>query len=713
MELEREENNLIWRTACKSTVMASEKVDAMLQTLDSLLCHVIENPDFPAISYEDDKMKIGNTNPVQINRYLLGRITENQDESVGVVLSARGEWTPLEMKVRKVLAACSQVPEEEIERSQSIFHLGLDSISAIQVSSELRKEGILLGVAELLRNATVEKISRAAAGKMQESDAPIIVIDTNKALANTLAGINTTTLLERKGFRESNLERIMPAAPGQIYMLSIWQNTNGTMFMPTFSFKSKLLDTERLKAAWQMLVIEESILRTTFISTEIQDIPILQLVFSEVQAQFEFQEMPASSNVENLVSLEVSQQKKKAVSLNFPPVRLRLINTGIESLVFLSIHHALYDGVSIPLLLNRLREIYNSVPRVSKTTIKQADAFGEIESCPPPLSAPTAIPIKFQKSPTVQPSFADIVAYISSRDRFKQETFWSNYLDGARSTLLFSRSTTNDFNCTSEERTSMFNPALCSSSTALEEQCRKQGITLQTLILASFSKVFSEFLFPEQGSDDSSLAVSGATSPHSSSLSDYSPTLNQDIVIGVYFSNRHLPIDPVSNLYDIAAPTLNLLPLRVRSPRSTDLNKLAMDIQQDLAAINNPENSAGVSVADVERWTRGRQGLGSEGLKVDVWFNYLRLPGAGKDLFVDSNRDGDMEIQDSWTLLEEVKPRLPATAAEAVELFKSHSAMEKSESLTLPKVGDDMLDTNTARNHIMVSSLWRERLRIA
>jgi len=714
--MEREEGKLAWRTACKSTVMSPEQVESMLQTLDSLLSHIIGSPDSPAVSYDNDTAQFGNTKPAQIHRSLTESVPGNPESGAKAAEHVKGNWSPFELSVRKVLAAIAQIPEAEIERSQTIFHLGLDSISAIRVSSELRKEGIWLGVAEILRNATIEKIGLVAAEKAKTGDAPAVVVNTNQAIKDSLAGIDTKSLLEKKGINAEKLELVMPATAGQIYMLSVWQNTNGGLFMPTFSFKSRPLASETMETAWQMLVKEESILRTTFISTGIERAPILQVVFSEVEAQFEMEEIsiPNKDSQEFTFSEVSRKEQQKRVSLRSPPVRLRMINSTQESLLLLTIHHALYDGVSLPLLLKKLQKMYNFVSQVPKpieqeTPSPPAGALTQIAtettSSSLPSTTTTKIPVGITKASISQPSLADVVAYTSSRDRSKQESFWLKYLDGAISMPLSFRSTFNQSSHKPEVRTSIFSPTLFRHSTTLEGRCRKHGITLQSLFLASFSKIYAEILFPKPLSTQGSASASGAMPPcppSQSGTESLTAGADRDIIIGIYLSNRHLPInESTENLYDLTAPTLNLLPLRLRRPKTSELHTLARRIQEDLAEISSADNSAGVSMADVERWTR-RGGL--EGVKVDAWFNYLRLPGIGVD---DTRKDMDVEGKggeddDAWTILEEVNPVLPATAVEAAKLRKPE---EQEKPFPLTPVGDDMLDTNVARKHIMVRTI--------
>ncbi|KAF8460398.1 hypothetical protein BDZ91DRAFT_422141 [Kalaharituber pfeilii] len=750
IEMEREGNNLIWRAACKSSVLSMDEVENMLQTLDSLLLHMMDYPDFPAVTYEDNIVRFGNTQPLPIYTPLIEpNVTQTATPKEVKVL---GTWSAAELKIRKVLSLVAQIPEDEIERNQTIFHLGLDSISAIRVCSELRKEGIVLSVAEILRHTTIEKMAWATEEKEKAEDVPADVINTERALKNAIEGMDVVKLLEGRGVKYETVEKVMPATAGQIHMLSTWQNSSGGLFMPTFSFKSRKLDNRRLETAWRTLVREESILRTTFISTGIERPAILQIVFSDPSVQFESQEV-VTSNLQELISVGIAREQQKEVSLKKPPVRLTLVNTSTESVILLTIHHALYDGVSLPLLLKKLRRIYNKVPVVMKQAqeiIKAEIAVqpaAEVQAAltlpsalsqqlePLPLlaadsyptstevtsdtttssSTPIIIPTANTTAPaslisipansvlTSLPTFADVVAYTSSRDRTKQERFWTTYLDGAVSTLLSSRTKSAPINTTQQERSCVFNPKILNNVTFFEEQCRKNGITLQALFLAAFAKVYADILFPKHDSSntDESVAMSEANSPQTSSnLSDVeevSREQDQDVVIGVYLSSRHLPVTQgTESLYDLAAPTLNLLPLRLKNPKTTGLHTLARRIQKGLGEIGNAENSGGVGVADIEKWTRNSEGEGMEGVRVDVWFNYLKLPGTGIDPENGDSEEAESDCdEDEWAELEEVKPEIPVMVGEARE-----SQPNGINALSKP-VGADMLGTNVVRKHIM------------
>lgn len=81
-------------------------------------------------------------------------------------LGRRGAFHRVELEgveeiIASVLAEIAGVPKEEITRVTTLFHLGLDSISAIKVSSALKKS-ISLYVSAMLKNLTVEKMAKVA-----------------------------------------------------------------------------------------------------------------------------------------------------------------------------------------------------------------------------------------------------------------------------------------------------------------------------------------------------------------------------------------------------------------------------------------------------------------------------------------------------------------------------------------------------------------------
>lgn len=684
-------NNLLWRNACKSTVLSETDSESLLQTLDSLLVHIVNNTDHPAMVHHKEGIAFGNIpicarrsgsttslNGLRIDldetankireaqsntgdaaaivasdngRQLLvvfitegqsvhkvasfarhefphwsmpsfiipmstlphkdGKIDRSQLEShfrsmkpeecdEFAVQEKKGEWTPLELTFRRILSAISQLPESEIERTQTIFHLGLDSISAIGFSSKLREQSIFLSVAETLRAATIERM--AAVAKTMNGEAPKTPVDIEGTLEKALGDINIKSLLG--GIPEASIETVAPATAGQVYMLSAWKNSNYTIFMPTFTFRCRKIEHSRILSAWESLVRQESILRTTFLASDSEDTPLVQVTLRNPATQTESYQSSTTNN-DNLINFLKSQEQSKPVDLEQPPVRFTTLTTPVDTIIFLTIHHALYDGVSLPLLLLKFQGFLDD----------------SVERLPTP--EPEA------------PRFLDFVSFTHSQDVQQQSRFWSKYLDGAVSTLVPLKYP--DLQTT--ERTELFRTGVIDKRNLLESRCRAEGISLQSVFLAAYAKVYAYHL----------------------DLKDGPVKKKEDVIFGIYLSNRHLPI---SDLALMAAPTLNLVPLRIRSPRTTTLVQLARQVQADLTEIGSAGNGT-VGLWQVEKWT---------GVQVDCFFNYLKMPGGDEA----ADTDGGMGFED---LKVDVKSsNLGAARAELPEKMWMDSAKVSPES---------------------------------
>lgn len=646
-------DGLRWRTACKTTVLRPEKTETLLRMLDSLMVDIVGNPDRSAILHHESGMSFGNL-PVEVAQrssrmgFLKGRWVDlgnvesvakasNADiqDSGAVIVETNGEnllalfikcgdsvsvqslaaslrqclphwsmpsfiiptglinritannridradltskfskmaparrelctvrsideWTPLEVTFREVISKVSSTPEAEIGRHQTIFHLGLDSISAILLSNELRKRSIVLSVTEILQAATIGNM--AAVAKTTPGRAPQAGQDPKTVLENSLANIRLDELLG--GIGREAIERVFPATAGQHYMLSAWRNSGFKLFMPTFPFKCRRLGISCVLSGWESLVRQEPILRTTFIATQSEDTPLIQLVLRSPQAQCEWYESSSSKN-DTLVRFLVSQEQKKPVNLSLPPVRLCILNTPAETLLFLTIHHALYDGVSLPLLLAKFE--------------------GFLNNCTGRLPTPGP----------EDPGFPAVVAFMLTRNAQNQRDFWTKRLswDIPVSTLVPEKHP----DAGPDTRTEVYRPGALGEVNVLEGHCRREGVSLQSVFLAAFAIVYA----------------------HWCSIRDGPLKRGREVTFGLYVSNRHLPI---LDLDSLAAPTLNFIPLRVRSPVSTNVIEnvidLAHEIQEELVKIGDPENTV-VPLWQIEKWT---------GTRVDCFFNYLKVP---------------------------------------------------------------------------------------
>lgn len=531
VEMEIVNNELVWRCAVKEEIMDYKSVQMLLRRLDQVLRHILQSPRAPTIDSNSQGTSVCGLPAFEVARAHTPKANSTSEHTrpePDLILSETAT------QIQKALASVAQVSEDSIERGMSIFHIGLDSISAIKVSSILRKQGIALSVGQMLKAGTVENM--AAVAKEQT----LVTKDTgdpNSVIKRALHEIDQAEILSNAGIRSSQVDRILPLAAGQLYMVSMWLNTRGASFYPEFTYKLKgSVDSESLRNSWQKLVALDPILRTRILKTNQSGLPYAQVVLKEARASF--------TDITDLDHKTVTSVMHK-VTPQQPWVHLLGARAASGWSLRLKIHHALYDGVSLPLLMQRLQDLCNGVELFQPGNM---------------LDEYVAI--------------AHVASAVSRR-----KAFWTQYLKG-----IELHQNTNAV-ATSIARTEIYQPKILATS-GIDQTVRQNGISTQALFLAVYANLYA---------------------------SRKRTTETQDIVIGIYLANRSIPID---GLPTASIPTVNLLPLRIRTPLETPLLKLAIQIQQDLQTLSEPINAT-ISLYEISEWT---------GVKLDTFINFLNLP---------------------------------------------------------------------------------------
>ena len=528
VEMEIVDDDLFWTTGCKSTARTAAEAEGIITALDSVLQRIITSPQAPVIASDADGISVCGLPRFQKHETIQTKVpalpTAASDE----------DWSDVELKIRQALQQISDVPVETIQKDTTIFHLGLDSILVLKLPALLRKAGVKLSVSSILKNQTVRAMAQSMLRPDQDGHQ---TLDVDHILSNALSSIDVSSIVKELESEVGEVQTVMPITAGQEYMLRSWQASRGTLFYPTFQYiLLGRIDKVRLSNAWGELLKQNDILRTGFVEVGSE---ILQVVFKDPRTDEDWR---ASASQPTLSGLS---------DLRFPPVRLIVENSKIK----LEIHHALYDGISLPLLIDQLQSLYRG------------------QALPPQeLSFKTfvALSIAASKKPRPQsPCSAETLT----------QSKWKSYLkynSSHHSPLASSTGTSN-------RKTEVFCPSLQVSP--LKSTAKNTGVSVDALLLAAISKIYA------QRYDQDNAA--------------------SQVVFGIYLANR-APFG--EDLSQLAAPTLNLLPLCVQDPRNRNLTQIAKDIQRDLQEISSAEMSC-ASLSDIYEWT---------GIRVDCFVNILK-----------------------------------------------------------------------------------------
>ncbi|KAF5664789.1 ferrichrome siderophore peptide synthetase [Fusarium heterosporum] len=267
-----------------------------------------------------------------------------------------------------VVRAIEQVVGSDIKATpaSTIHRLGIDSLSAVNLLSLLRKRGFSsLKMTHILSSScTVGSIARHAdhyTDSSSSSTLPPTPTSTNndQTPMGKITALTTNDLGPLpEGLHEENIEAVLPCLPLQsaliarsLVWLSAYEDTHGAAehnvpYVAHFSYRlGRGTDILRWKKTAEDVINSEAMLRTCFLQRE--DGQIFQVVLRS----------PSISPLSDERHADIV----KCMNTR-PPVRLEVMETTNNqgAVATLKIHHALFDGVAISALKQKLEKSYNT-----------------------------------------------------------------------------------------------------------------------------------------------------------------------------------------------------------------------------------------------------------------------------------------------------------------------------------------------------------------
>ncbi|KAK7754526.1 NRPS [Diatrype stigma] len=527
IEMELANERAIWRIACDERLGSADDASRILGDLEIVLQHFSQNRDAEVVEFEP------NTDEVRIcgldSFKLEGQHQLESDAAIEASHDENSQWAGVDTPIVEVLAQISGVEKDSIKPDDSIYHLGLDSISAMKASSMLRHLGFPISVRDMLKAASIRQLVEHTLTPERQPREP------SSDAGSYLQGIDVFPLFKDIGIDTHVVEKVLPVLPVQVHMLTVWQNTSGLLFFPTFTYKLVgNMSFKTVAKAWKTLVEELPILRTLFSATDNATIPFIQIVIRSDSISG-----PETTTAENI---EHGRWSFRAAPTPFVSITIDGSDLG-EAHMCVRLHHALYDGVSLPIIMDRFV------------------ALCDTDSSP--LLCSSDIPEAWYK-------FAS--DHHSPEVKKEAKRFWISYLEGVSPLhVLASHLDTQS----PAQQVAVLKKDVIPELGRLKRWASSHGVTLQALFFAAYAKVLGNHhrVHAESGSLD-------------------------DVVFGVYMANR----TSFPGVEEAPFPTLGILPLRVKSPASKRIESLTAEIQADLHAVSGFENST-AGLWEIHQWT--------------------------------------------------------------------------------------------------------------
>ena len=360
-----------------------------------------------------------------------------------------------ERSVRTVLARLTDFAEEKISSRSTIFQLGLDSISAVQVAAGLRERGWRVFAADVLQNVSVSELASFLRKSGKDESPTLSTFD-----FSAFDKIHRASTTSRFLVPDSVLSKVRPCTPVQEGMIAKYLGSDGELYLAHYTFR---LENEnqpsRMREAWETVAKKYAMLRTGFSSLSDQRHPFAMLEYNPGALSVPWRLTPSST--EELTQI-IDRQKELArkeilQQLHKPTWRLAMTIQNHRALLHLSILHALFDAQSLRQILFDVRESYSGRSLVPEVSIEPVVGF-ILSSC------------------------KDVTG--------TQEQFWQSLKESMCVTEFPNMSPTR-----STARTSGFHSKMCSRTLVeLERGCSRQGVTISAVGQAAWARILAAHL---------------------------------------------------------------------------------------------------------------------------------------------------------------------------------------------------------------------------
>ncbi|KAL2759290.1 hypothetical protein ACRALDRAFT_1047315 [Sodiomyces alcalophilus JCM 7366] len=254
-------------------------------------------------------------------------------------------WTDAEQVVARCVSGVLDTPIEALSRWQSLFAIGLDSITAIPISRSLRSAfQRRIPISAIIRNPSIARLAQLATAPTSDENTS----KQSDQWTGFFDAAYVSQIKDRFSQASKPVDTILPCAPLQEAMLSTTSDSYSNQLVLRLNVPGNTV-----QSSWNHIVERHAILRTCFLTTSDTRYPIVQVVLSNWKPDW---------TVSEYETLREAIQAAKggvpdALDSEIPPYSLELFKIRGETHLSFSCHHAIYDGESMQILLEEVEAL--------------------------------------------------------------------------------------------------------------------------------------------------------------------------------------------------------------------------------------------------------------------------------------------------------------------------------------------------------------------
>ncbi|KAL9587952.1 MAG: hypothetical protein Q9203_003236, partial [Teloschistes exilis] len=264
-----------------------------------------------------------------------------------------------EAELRKLWSQTLTLPASHIKATDSFFSLGDSSLRAMRLVNTARRAGFSLTVTDVFTKPVFSDLAAAmrlaASSNVSTSSEPSSLMLKAPSFSCSM-DINSSlkTCLTEHGFLTENVESVVGATDMQADMIAVSElDGKGYKAIWIMEFQAPGLEVGRITRACETVIQAHIPSRTAFLQHEIS-----------------LQQVVVKSSPKGVVQVNIDEEKAEdeaaedhigpdtVLADRLPQFRLQVKGARCYKLR-LKIHHALYDAMSLPIILQDLRAAYS------------------------------------------------------------------------------------------------------------------------------------------------------------------------------------------------------------------------------------------------------------------------------------------------------------------------------------------------------------------
>jgi len=291
--------------------------------------------------------------------------------------------TNMEEQLRQAWGMVLRLESGNVHPDDNFFALGGDSLAAMRLVPVCREQGLNLSVSNTFNHPTLSTMAAVMHTVSEPSENTVRQPFSMLSQPIDIARLEAAHIC---GVESDIIEDIYPCTPTQESLFTFSLKSTTAYIAQRIAEIPPHIPLEAWKSAWEAVVAANAILRTRIVQFH-SDTTLQQVVLASPVQWHHAPDLP----------LYLAADRADKIALGHPLARYALVVAGPDKYYMVwTVHHALYDGWSEPLLLSQvLAHLQNKTPNPSRAHM------------------------------------ADFVHFLDSQSQLEAQSFWRRELAGA------------------------------------------------------------------------------------------------------------------------------------------------------------------------------------------------------------------------------------------------------------------------------------------